>query len=419
MPSSLVLNAYRLIVGRPFADYSELTTYLGEPAGFRPQDSSPALNGWEWWLSLHHDGGYAQDSVLDCYPELAQGMFAGEERTTETMTLYDGRVPSAKGVLNPFEKQKMFSASQLENLATCPFRFFMTYLLHIEPLEDLEKDPNQWLQGAPRGTLLHDVFRRFMEHLIELGERPNQKTHWGYLKDLAMESIEKWKEVIPPPSAFSYDREVREILQTCETFLRDEEERCRTIEPCFFELSFGVKNEDGQPAYEAVEIPIRGKDSFLLRGRIDRVDRRGDHIYEVWDYKTGSSYGYKESDYYKKGRQIQHVLYSMAAENLLRQHYDSEASVVRGGYYFPGPKGEGLRIERDETKRGEALRILDQLFSLLTTGVFPSAYDTDACSFCLCSPACGGGAKAVSRCQDLLAGSETLLEPLRRLLDND
>lgn len=416
MPSSLVLNAYRVISGRPLADYTELNRYLGEPAGFAPESSSSALNEWEWWLSLYGDGGYTEASVLDCYPELARGRSAEEARTAEKMTCYDGYVPSAEGVLNPLEKKRMLSASQIEHLARCPFRFFLTYLLHVEPIEDLEKDPNQWLQGAPRGILLHDVFRQFMEYVTQRGERPDRATHWDYLKGLATESIEKWREVIPPPSAFAYEREIKEILLTSQTFLKDEEERCRTVVPCFFELSFGVKSEDGQTLYEAVEIPLGGKQSFLLRGRIDRVDRCGEHLYEVWDYKTGSAYGYKESDHYKNGRQIQHLVYSMAAEELIRRHYDSEASVVRGGYYFPGPKGEGLLIERDETRRTEGLRILKELFSLLKGGVFPSAYDSGECSFCLHAPACGGGVRAVARCKELLAGSETLLDPLRRLL---
>jgi len=33
-----------------------------------------------------------------------------------------------------------------------------------------------------------------------------------------------------------------------------------------------------------VEIKLKPKGSFKLRGRIDRVDRAGDHEYEVWDY---------------------------------------------------------------------------------------------------------------------------------------
>lgn len=419
LPASLVLNAYRLVAGHPSADYSELVRYLGEPVGFIPDRASQPLNEWEWWLSRGKSGGYDQSSVLDCYPNLRQGRIAEEARTTGAMTHYDGHAPSAAKVFAPYEKKRVLSPSQLESLATCPFRFFMTYLLHVEPLEDLEKDPGRWLDGAQRGTLLHDVFRRFMEHLAGKGERPGREAHWSYLKELALEEVGKWKEVIPPPSNFAFDREVREVLQTCETFLRDEEERCRTVEPCFFELSFGVKGEGGPGTHEPVEIAIEGKGSFLLRGRIDRVDRCGEHRYEVWDYKTGSSYGYKEGDYFRNGRQIQHVLYSVAAETLLRRRHDKKASVVRGGYYFPGPKGEGLRIERNETRRGEAFEILDDLFTLLTTGAFPSAHDTDACAFCSHSPACGGGETVVARCRELLSGSDELLEPLRRLLKGD
>lgn len=409
LPSSIVLNAYRLISGNRSADYSDLAAALGDPAGFIPTDAF--LSESEWWLAQAKKAPCAP-SILQRYSALMQGKVAADARMGETITVYDGYIPSAKGAFDPYAKNQILSASRLEGLAACPFKFFAANLLHIEPLEDLEKDPNQWLKPNERGSLLHDVFRRFMEEIAGKGERPNQ-AHAGFLKDLAMKEVEKWKELMPPPSSFALEREISEILQTCETFLRDEAERCGTAEPCLFELSFGMKEDGG----DGVEIPVGQKGSFLLRGRIDRIDRCGRHVYEVWDYKTGSSWGYKETDYYRNGRQIQHFLYSAAAERLLRQQCDPEASVIRGGYYFPGPKGEGLRIERNEQEREKAFEILDNLFALLAAGVFPPAYDADACTYCPYVPACGGAASAVARCRSLLQGPEPLLEPLRRLAE--
>jgi RecB family exonuclease len=416
LPSSFVLNAYRLISGNRSADYSHLAAFLGEPAGFVPQEGSRPLFEWEWWLSRMRHDALSTASILECYPNLKEGKLAGDQRTVDDMTVYDGHIPSTHGDFDPYRKNTVLSASQLEALAACPFRFFMTYLLHVEPLDDMARDPSTWLDGAQRGSLLHEVFRHFMEDIVERGERPDEKKHADVLKDLALKEVKKWKEIIPPPSTFAVQKEIGEILQTCITFLRDEEGRCRAVEPCFFELSFGMKGE-GSFAYDAVEISVGHKGSFLLRGRIDRIDRSDEHTYEVWDYKTGSSWGYKETDYYREGRQIQHFLYSAAAEILLRRHHDPKASVTRGGYYFPGPKGEGQRMERSQTWRVKAFEILDHLFVLLATGVFPSAYDASTCTYCSYAPACGGGERAVARCKDLLRTLDPLLDPLRRLTE--
>lgn len=413
MPSSLVLNVYRLVSGKRSADYTTLGEVLEEPAGFFPAPSYVPLLNWEWWLARHKDNGYEIPCVLECYPHLSQGRIADEARTNDRLTEYDGFVISAKGTLDPAKADVVFSASQLESLAACPFRFFLTRLLGVEPLEKIERDPYQWLDGAQRGQLLHEVFRLFMEEIKDRGQQPVYDRDLLRLTELALQQVEIFTQEIPPPTGFAQERDVNEILDACKTFLRDEEERCQLVKPLFFELSFGMKSKDntGQPAV----IPVAGRKRLNLRGRIDRVDQCGNHEYEVWDYKTGSPWGFEETDYYRNGRQLQHFLYSVAVESLLRAGPDPKASVIRAGYYFPGKKGNGLRVTRDERDRRMASDILHNLVSLLVDGVFPPAFDTDSCTWCDYSCVCRGGETAVTRCRSLLDGPDANLEPLRRL----
>src|SRR5439155_1102527 len=96
-----------------------------------------------------------------------------------------------------------------------------------------------------------------------------------------------------------------------------------------------------------VEIHLGHAGSFLLRGRIDRVDELGPGEFVVWDYKTGGTYGFKENRHLNAGRQIQHALYAMAAERLLSSA-EYKARVRRSGYFFPGPRGEGQRISKKQ-----------------------------------------------------------------------
>ena len=104
---------------------------------------------------------------------------------------------------------------------------------------------------------------------------------------------------------------------------------------------------------EPVEIKMKGRGSFKLRGKIDRLDKSGPHDYEVWDYKTGSTWGYKEESYINRGRHLQHALYGVAAEIVLKRKLDSKAQVVRSGYFFPSPRGEGQRIVKEQLNREE------------------------------------------------------------------
>jgi ATP-dependent helicase/nuclease subunit B len=144
------------------------------------------------------------------------------------------------------------------------------------------------------------------------------------------------------------------------------------------------------------------------------VDQSGEHEYEVWDYKTGSSYAYKEEGYLNQGRHLQHALYAVAAEILLRRKQDKKAKVVRSGYFFPSPKGEGLRIGKAQLNRDELYEILEDLFELLKTGVFPATYDKDNCRFCDYINTCGGEKVAVKRTVRKM-GNDEKMAPLGRL----
>jgi RecB family exonuclease len=417
-PSSLFLAAYRLISGERTADYSALEAFLGQPAGFIPGRNATPLNDWEWWFA-HQEPRFGSDSVYASYPFLLEGEKAEERRMQPQLTEYDGYVPSAADSLDPRMGRGAVSCTRLERLASCPFGYFLKNILRIEPLEEPEKDPTQWLDALQRGSLLHEVFRRFMEALRGRKERPAFDVHWPFLERLALEVVEEYRADVPPPSDVTFNRELGDLREALRIFLRDEEEHCRNAEPCFFELAFGGDGEVASQGTfsEPVHIALPDGTSFTLRGSIDRVDRCGPHEYEIWDYKTGSAFGYREEEYFKRGTQLQHALYALAAEQLLRQAFDKKAKVVSSGYYFPSLKGEGLRVERSQMRRGDVYPVLEDLFELLGKGLFPSSSTDDPCSLCDYTNVCGGPQVAVMRMQRKL-DQDDKLTPYARLKDH-
>jgi RecB family exonuclease len=413
-PSSLLLGAYRLISKDRKGDYRSLLAFLGDPVGFVPGAGQIALNDWEWWLA-RKTVGYENTSVYSSYPNLENGDAAQRERENEHLGIYDGYIPSVGEALDPLRAGRILSASRLEGLAACPFAYYIQHVLGIEPLEELEKDPSQWLSSLQRGELLHDVFYRFMAEITKEGTRPDHARHSELIHRIAQEEIDRWKDELPPPTELALRREEEKIAAAIGIFLRDEAERCKEVEPKYFELSFGLEGDPRSTlgSERPVKIPLGKGRELLLRGRIDRVNRCGDHEYEIWDYKTGSRWGYTEEGCFKQGKQLQHALYSLAAEQLLREGPDPEARVIRAGYFFTGDKGEGERIVRAQPRR-ELKEVLADLSALLRTGVFPSARDRDPCMYCPYDAVCGGADRAVQRSKAKMAVDEKL-EPFRRL----
>ncbi len=415
-PCSLMLYIYRLITPDRTGDYRSLNNYLGEPCGFIPISNGVPINDWEWWLG-NKDVRYGANSVHAAYSNLYEGERAEIRRAEDFLTEFDGWIPSAIGTMDPLMGELVLSSTQLENLAKCPFAYFLRYMLGIEPLEEMEKDEGKWLDPLQRGELLHEVFYKFMETLKARGDSPEFEHHYPLLETIAMDEVKQWKDKTPPPNDFVFDQEVEDIKQTLEIFLKDEMQRCKTVEPHFFELSFGMAkaDESGISTIDPLEINLTPGKRFKIRGRIDRIDRCGNHQYEVWDYKTGSTWGFKDEGYLNMGRHLQHAIYSVAGEILMRRKLDKKAQVVRAGYFFPSAKGEGRRILKNQQERQELYEVLEDLFELLRSGVFPASQDQNACGeFCDYKSICGGKELAVGRVLRKLETDEKL-DPLRRL----
>jgi ATP-dependent helicase/nuclease subunit B len=94
--------------------------------------------------------------------------------------------------------------------------------------------------------------------------------------------------------------------------------------------------------------------------------------------------------YFGKGKVLQHALYALAAEEILRsRRIDRTPSVVESGYYFPTRKGEGKEITVETFSRSALGCVLGELLKVLKTGGFVASPEAE-CDFCDYSPICGG-----------------------------
>jgi len=344
-PSGLLLQAWRLAHRKPGADYSEMLAHLPPSAGYMPDDPAGSLTADEWWASavLHnrHSGG--PDSLSACYPGLAGGLDATAARSRPFLTPFDGLVTVDPAALDPRQNpQLVLSATQLESLAACPFNYFLSHVLRVRPPDELEFDPGTWLDSLSRGSLLHDIYCRYLRETHPPGGPA--ATDKARLLRLAGEMIEQKRGEIPPPGERVFEYERNQLLRDLEIFFRLEEGH--TSGPAFFEVPFGDFGPGvaaaGIGQSEPVTLALPDGSTIRLRGRIDRIDRGADGHWEVWDYKTGSAYNYSERAHLRQGRELQHALYGLAAEVVLRQcGVDSTAQVRSAGTSFPRRKGKG------------------------------------------------------------------------------
>ncbi len=425
-PSPVVLAAYRILSGEAEGDQSTLMKWLPPPASFAPARLEASLDGSEWWMAaiqMRPEGCLPFEAVGWRHPHLARGWAARQARLGPVFTEFDGRVPEAGSRLSPTGAEaKPLSASMLETLGQCPLRFFFRHGLGIQPPDVLEMDPERWLDPMAFGSLLHTLFERFARGLIDAREKPVFDTHWPRLHELLAQLVEEIQQRIPPPNESALKRQLDHLIRTARVFLKEEEQQAEAFAPVYLEAAIGMQNYGRPTALDTVEpvpVTLPGGMTFLARGIVDRVDRiHGPEadLFAVWDYKTGSSWKYKQADPFQQGRVIQHSLYLELVSRRLRDIVSPNARVAQFGYFFPNVKERGERRQWTPGELTEAGNILFNLCELISTGTFLPTDQTSDCTFCDYREICGdvNAITAASR-QKLENPLNDRLHPFREL----
>jgi len=385
LPSSLILQVYRLLSGQMEANYSQLQNVLPTPANFLPSNLDQALTDSDWWghgfLAAKHEIEWPVE-MDDCYPLTVQGRQAEAMRTSGGFTPYDGHIEDENMRLDLRELAKPTSASSLEAAAKCPFAYFLRYILGITPPPAAMGDTEGWLDPLQRGTLLHDIYCSFGRQQVACSSSAAE-----LLLTLTRETIDAWRDIVPVHNEQLFQQARDEIIEGLPVFLGLYYQDGDGYEPAFFEVPFGFGEQAVQTAGTGLAAPLKiqlpGNKAVYLRGRIDRLDRSpsGDS-YRVWDYKTGGHSHYMDRANVKQGRQLQPLLYTLAAQAILDQGLAPVARVDASGYLFPTRRGEGHMIARSAEANTRGIAALDCLLDLLAKGSFSCRHNNEECLFC-------------------------------------
>jgi len=390
-PSAAIWSAYRIVSGERDGDQEDLVRWLPEPTvSFSPQSPGRCLDLADWWLWRVCGEEAVADpeaAIAASFPHLGQGMIARAARESDVFTEYDGYVPEAGCDIDPTKPNgPVLSASRLETLGRCPLAYFLQYVLDIEPPLEYEIDPAIWLDPAERGGLLHSVFREFMDQLQQKNLLPEAERDAKLFHQILDKHIAIWQADKPPSNPDVFARECHDLHRVGRIFLDEEEKHCHTNRPFCFEASIGLPQESSATVLDTPDpIPIQlpGGAVIRARGRIDRVDELGtggDGCFAIWDYKTGSAWGYDRRDPFCQGRRIQAALYLELAQVCLRK-ITPGGSVTSCGYFFPNLREHGERICWSAAQLEAGKTVIATLCDMIVRGCFPFSDSPDDVKF--------------------------------------
>ncbi|MGI9458186.1 MAG: PD-(D/E)XK nuclease family protein, partial [Aeoliella sp.] len=308
-----------------------------------------------------------------------------------------------------FNAGHLWSPSQLESYATCPFRFFSEHLLKLEPLSELA------LRGDARrrGSLLHQVLATIHQQLSRAAAPLEAHFADVELVEHFLAALDATVRRAPLRGIEQSLREIerREIESWAPKYAEQEsiyrqqwEHLDQSPTPAYFEVRFGpdirTRGDDlADPASTAVPFELDlGDEQIRLTGQIDRVDigRVGQvTVFNIIDYKSGKREVKLNLDKVRSGHQLQLPLYALATEQLLLA--DQKAVALATSYWNIQGRGFGkakggslhlrelteqtLRISKDwQDLQPDLLRRVQELISGIRGGQFPVYNEDDQCT---------------------------------------
>jgi ATP-dependent helicase/DNAse subunit B len=257
------------------------------------------------------------------------------ERAGRQFGRFDGQITDqrlAAMLQNHFGPHYLHSASGLSLYGICPFRFFASRVLKLEPRSEAALD----LQALDAGALLHEVLRRFFErHRNQRLDSHQLDSLRRELADIADRVFDEHERIVPPlnPHIWKIDREIRKLLLD-QVLIFELDVQAKTesenVRPAFFEVAFGMSPDqptDPVSTTDPLELErTAGGEKIAIKGQIDRVDVAEDGTLVAYDYKLS---GGANVDDMRTGRALQMPIYLEALERLVLP----DRSIAGGGYY--------------------------------------------------------------------------------------
>ena len=279
---------------------------------------------------------------------------------------------------------RAISASKLQTLLQCPYRFL---LQHILGWEEPDAAPSfRDIDPLSFGSLVHDAAAAFAgEHGQKFGQKGKPQDYWLKIGEgMAEELFKEFLEEYPLIGKQVRENEYKRFWNNFRNFIEYDWKTDRPREYFGAEWVFGGNGKQ-------VRLNLSSGQALFLRGKIDRIDIVGEQDCTlIWDLKTGKSYpriGDEAGPVYSRDLQI--AVYGLVIQSLARELKIPDR--IRAAYIYTDPRGEAERGFKDDFNDlvKEAKNWLKIAYRLLAEQQFPRTPDQDDCTFCYLSAACG------------------------------
>jgi CRISPR/Cas system-associated exonuclease Cas4 (RecB family) len=399
VPSFYALEMLRAITGR-IPDHQTLELEAAEeanaslawPAPARPED---AIDDFEHDLSVLRMLMRSEENVkgrahymLRLNEHVRRSATERWARGRKQWSPFEGLVRVTEATRPFLESQRLaarpYSVSALQNYAYCPYRFLLSAMVRLEPMD--EPEPLQRIDPLTKGSLFHEVvaefFRALQQRNLPIRTTPIDAV-LRVLDDTLTRVAAKYAELLAPAVDRVWQDDIASIRTDLHIWARDLASRT-DWEPWLFEFAFGLPDAPGHDP-QSVRDPVRIDGRFSLRGSVDLIERRREtNVLRVIDHKTGRNRSERGS-VIGHGRQLQPVIYSLAVEAATGATVESARfsyCTTAGGFT------EHTVVINEPNRRAgiEALEIIDRAVEL---GMLPPAPAEKACAICDFLTVCG------------------------------
>jgi ATP-dependent helicase/DNAse subunit B len=293
-----------------------------------------------------------------------------------------------------FGPRHLWSPSQWERYAVCPYQFFLRDVLGLAPLGELTLETD----FGRRGGMLHNVLARFHRewHSQPANERCDQEKFTKRLLALVAEEAQRGTPFGVEAALTELDRRqlgkwVDQHFDHLTAYAQSHNDFDEPLVPTHFELSFGPARasddpQDASSTDTAFEFDLGGE-KVRVAGRIDRIDVgkiAGQTVFSIIDYKTGKMTSLKR-EHIESGERLQLSVYVAAAQALL---FDGQATPVAAGYWTMDRGFDAksvLNVRQQTSAKGAAAPDLSELHQLATDSVKGFVTNIRAGAFPVCS----------------------------------
>ena len=360
---------------------------LGWPA---PDDPERAIDAAEYDLATiaRARGAGALRYLVATNPHLARALrFRARRWELQKFVAADGFIvseDSARELLRDYLAEHRHSPSALEQLAVCPYRFYLRSIVRVAGPDRAASVAA--LDARERGVLFHQLLHETLSELaVSDAPRALDVEAAQTVLDSVLTRLRAERSARDPQRARLVELELRSLRLDLEGFLRDQAQHGEWV-PRASELRFG----------EATAISVAG---LPVSGAIDLVEQSSapgsgeNPQLRATDFKTGGMHDALERGRHGRrsitagGLVLQPLLYALALEQVF-----PEAQVHAGRLYYCTRKEhyESYVVELNERTREIATRLAQYANDMLSQGFLPAAPDPpEVCNNCEYQVICG------------------------------